>query len=307
MRDIYETRVVLEQHAIREAIPRIDKEDPGDGRGGSREDAGYFDSGDEPAAFAEHERFHFTIYDPAGSAWTMHVIRQLWASAGRYLRLAASVRPAPDEFVAEHRAIYDAVTGRRRRFGYRASDREPAHDRAVSPETYEGCRIGWTDSPCMFDVVPPPRNFIRVTELWNQMQIDWAIASPFAMSSDAGAHAFAAGGNAIDAALATAVSLTVTLPDNCALGGDMIALLREPDGSVTTINASGPAAASVSAEQLRREHGARCRSSGPHPVTVPGILAGWEALWGLAANCPGRTPSLWASIRLVTDCRSRRR
>jgi DNA-binding GntR family transcriptional regulator len=39
----------------------------------------------------------------------MHVIRQLWASAGRYVRMAASVRPAPAQFVAEHRAIYDAV------------------------------------------------------------------------------------------------------------------------------------------------------------------------------------------------------
>jgi DNA-binding GntR family transcriptional regulator len=39
----------------------------------------------------------------------MHVIRQLCASAERYLRLAASVRPAPEEFVAEHRAIFKAV------------------------------------------------------------------------------------------------------------------------------------------------------------------------------------------------------
>ena len=120
----------------------------------------------------------------------------------------------------------------------------------------------------------------------NQMQNDWAIASPFAMSSEAGAQAFAAGGNAIDAALATAVSLTVTLPDNCALGGDMIALLREPDGSVITINASGPAAAAVSAERLRREHGRSMPIVGPHPVTVPGLLAGWETLWGHGGALP---------------------
>ena len=115
-------------------------------------------------------------------------------------------------------------------------------------------------------------------------QTDWAIASPFDLSSAAGADAFAAGGNAIDAALATAVSLTVALPDNCALGGDMIALLREPDGSVTTINSSGPAAAAVSAEELRREHGQTMPIVGPSTVTVPGILAGWETLWGHGAN-----------------------
>lgn len=117
-------------------------------------------------------------------------------------------------------------------------------------------------------------------------QTDWAIASPFDLSSDAGADAFAAGGNAIDAALATAVSLTVTLPDNCALGGDMIALLRKPDGSVTTINSSGPAGASVSAEQLRRKHGSTMPIVGAPTVTVPGILAGWEALWGHGADLP---------------------
>ena len=115
-------------------------------------------------------------------------------------------------------------------------------------------------------------------------QTDWAIASPFDLSSAAGADAFAAGGNAIDAALATAVSLTVTLPDNCALGGDMIALLREPDGTVTTINSSGPAAAAVSAEELRQKHGQTMPTVGPSTVTVPGILAGWEALWRHGAN-----------------------
>jgi hypothetical protein len=41
------------------------------------------------------------------SALTMHVIRQLWVSAARYLRLAASVRPAPEEFVAEHQEIVE--------------------------------------------------------------------------------------------------------------------------------------------------------------------------------------------------------
>jgi DNA-binding GntR family transcriptional regulator len=39
----------------------------------------------------------------------MHIIRQLWASAERYVRLAAGVRPAPEVFVAEHREIFEAV------------------------------------------------------------------------------------------------------------------------------------------------------------------------------------------------------
>ena len=109
MRDIYETRVVLEQHAIREALPRIDEAVLQKAELALAEMQRCFDSGDEAAAFAAHQRFHFTLYEAAGSAWTMHVIRQLWASAARYVRMAASVRPAPAQFVAEHRAIYDAV------------------------------------------------------------------------------------------------------------------------------------------------------------------------------------------------------
>jgi DNA-binding GntR family transcriptional regulator len=109
MRDIYETRVVLEQHAIREAIPRMNTDALRKADQALTEMQERFDAGDERAAFAAHETFHFTLYESAGSSWTMHVIRQLWASAGRYLRLAASVRPAPAEFVAEHRAIYEAV------------------------------------------------------------------------------------------------------------------------------------------------------------------------------------------------------
>ena len=87
----------------------------------------------------------------------------------------------------------------------------------------------------------------------------------------------------------------------------MIALLREPDGSVTTINSSGPAAAAVSAEELRQEHGQTMPIVGPSTVTVPGILAGWEALWGHGANLPGPMPSLSESIRLGTEFRSGRR
>ncbi len=137
MRDIYETRVVLEQHAIREALPRIDQAVLEEAESALAEMQRCFDSGHEAAAFAAHQRFHFTLYEPAGSAWTMHVIRQLWASAGRYVRMAASVRPAPAQFVAEHRAIFDAVA---------AGDSELAAERLIEnlrtterllTETYE--------------------------------------------------------------------------------------------------------------------------------------------------------------------------
>jgi DNA-binding GntR family transcriptional regulator len=111
MRDIYETRVVLEQHAIRTAIPLATDSQLARADRALDEMAAGFAAGRERQAFAAHQAFHFSLYEPAGSAWTMHSIRQLWASAERYVRLAVAVRPAPKLFVAEHREILDAVVG----------------------------------------------------------------------------------------------------------------------------------------------------------------------------------------------------
>ena len=117
------------------------------------------------------------------------------------------------------------------------------------------------------------------------MAADRAIASPHVLSTEAGIDAYAKGGNAIDAALATAASLTVTLPDNVALGGDLIALLREPDGTVTVVNASGPAPAAIPLDELRAAR-PEMPVRGPHTVTVPGLIAGWDALHAKGANLP---------------------
>jgi DNA-binding GntR family transcriptional regulator len=110
MRDIYETRVAVERHAVSRAMSQLTG-DKLEIAGGAldRMESG-FAQGDERAAYQAHQAFHFALYEPAGSAWTMHIIRQLWASAERYVRLAAAVRPAPEAFVAEHRKIFDAVS-----------------------------------------------------------------------------------------------------------------------------------------------------------------------------------------------------
>jgi DNA-binding GntR family transcriptional regulator len=111
MRDIYETRVVLEQHAVRLAIPKLTDENLRDADAALDRMEESFAADRQAEAYQAHQAFHFALYEPAGSAWTMHVIRQLWAAAERYVRLAAGVRPAPDLFVAEHRQILDAVVG----------------------------------------------------------------------------------------------------------------------------------------------------------------------------------------------------
>jgi gamma-glutamyltranspeptidase len=117
-----------------------------------------------------------------------------------------------------------------------------------------------------------------------------ALATPHSLSTTAGVEAFRRGGNALDAALTAAASLTVALPDNCSLGGDLIAIIRRPDGQVVVVNASGPAAAAIDVDAVRERHGHGMPSFTADTVTVPGLLDGWETIWDLGAERP------WAEI-----------
>jgi gamma-glutamyltranspeptidase/glutathione hydrolase len=85
------------------------------------------------------------------------------------------------------------------------------------------------------------------------------------------------GGNAADAAVATAAALNVTEPCMTGIGGDCFALYYEAaTGRITALNGSGRAPARLSLERVAADgisdvlpmHHA-------HTVTVPGTCAGW--------------------------------
>ncbi|GAS92414.1 gamma-glutamyltransferase family protein [Mycolicibacterium brisbanense] len=105
-----------------------------------------------------------------------------------------------------------------------------------------------------------------------------AIASPHALATEAGLNAFRDGGTAIDAAIAAAAVLTVVYPHNVALGGDLIALVREPNGAVHCINSSGWAPRDIDVATLRATFGRSLPARDVNTVTVPGGVRGWEAL-----------------------------
>jgi gamma-glutamyltranspeptidase/glutathione hydrolase len=112
-----------------------------------------------------------------------------------------------------------------------------------------------------------------------------ALATPHHLATEAGAEAFRAGGNAIDAAVAAAATLTVVYPHNCAVGGDVIAIVQTPEHGAIVVNGSGAAAAATSADDLRRAH-AQMPLAGAVPVTTPGAVAAWETLLSLGGRCP---------------------
>ena len=124
-----------------------------------------------------------------------------------------------------------------------------------------------------------------------------AVAAPHTLAVEAGLEAAAAGGNALDAALAAAAVLVVAYPHQCGLGGDLTALVRDPDGSVVAVLSLGAAPAAVDVAALRAA-GTRMPRQGALTVTVPGVVAGWAELAALGARL-GLGPPLQRAAALA--------
>ena len=101
------------------------------------------------------------------------------------------------------------------------------------------------------------------------------VATSQPLAAQAGAAVFARGGNAIDAALAAAITLTVVEPTMNGLGGDGFALVWDGD-ALHGLNASGRAPAAWSPQRFAGL--AEMPRRGWESVTVPGMVSGWVAL-----------------------------
>lgn len=106
------------------------------------------------------------------------------------------------------------------------------------------------------------------------------VASSQPLASAAGAQILAAGGNAIDAAIAANAVAGLTEPMMNGIGGDLFAIVYEAKtGKVYGLNASGWAASGVTAELVAsKTTNGRMPQSGVWSVTVPGMVAGWDAM-----------------------------
>jgi len=124
------------------------------------------------------------------------------------------------------------------------------------------------------------------------------VATSQPLASQAGIEVLRDGGNAFDAAVATAAALNVVEPTSTGLGGDVFALYRTADGEVGAMRSCGGAPADATIENVR---GALAEDEnadsyypddggyavddageagmpfyGPHAVTVPGTARGEE-------------------------------
>ena len=105
-----------------------------------------------------------------------------------------------------------------------------------------------------------------------------ATSQPLAVA--AGLELLARGGNAADAAVATAAALNVTEPTSTGIGGDCFALYYDAaTRQVTALNGSGRSPAALTLDRVRRAGiDEQLPPFHPFTITVPGACAGWADL-----------------------------
>src|SRR2546426_3154588 len=119
------------------------------------------------------------------------------------------------------------------------------------------------------------------------------VASPHHLASAAGLAVLASGGNALDAAVATNLTLGVVTPYLCGYGGDLFALIWN-DG-LHAYNGSGRAPGAATLEAVRDAVGSsRMPAHGPLAVTVPGAVEAWFVLLERFGTQPFATLAEWA-------------
>jgi gamma-glutamyltranspeptidase / glutathione hydrolase len=105
------------------------------------------------------------------------------------------------------------------------------------------------------------------------------VATSHVQASQAGAQILARGGSAVDAAIAANAVLGVTEPMMNGIGGDLFAIYWDAKtGKLYGLNASGWAPKGLTIEHLRAKGETAMPPAGIDSVTVPGAVAGWQAL-----------------------------
>src|SRR5262249_27981305 len=101
------------------------------------------------------------------------------------------------------------------------------------------------------------------------------VASSQPLAAQAGLSMLMKGGNAVDAALATAITLTVVEPTGNGIGSDAFAILWD-GGKLHGLNASGRSPVAWTPERFKGR--TAMPATGWDSVTVPGAVSAWVAL-----------------------------
>lgn len=115
------------------------------------------------------------------------------------------------------------------------------------------------------------------------------VVAPHRAAAKAGAEILRAGGNAIEAMLATAATIAVVYPHMNAIGGDGFWLIREPGRPPRYIEACGGAGSKATITAYRDKGYDRMPTRGPDAaLTVAGAVSGWLLAHELSTSLGGR-------------------
>jgi gamma-glutamyltranspeptidase/glutathione hydrolase len=112
------------------------------------------------------------------------------------------------------------------------------------------------------------------------------VATSQPLAATAGLGILRAGGNAVDAALASAIAHTIVSPGSNDIGGDLFAIVWDGE-RLHGLNASGRSPAALTLEAV--SGGTSMPTHGWLPVTVPGAPAGWRDLHERFGSLPFET------------------
>ena len=106
------------------------------------------------------------------------------------------------------------------------------------------------------------------------------IAAAHPLIVNAGLDVLRGGGNAVDAAVAAALTASVVMPEMCGLGGDLFAIVHSPGSQPVAVLGSGIAPRSATIEQMRAAGGGTGKMplTGPLSIGVPGMVHAYGAL-----------------------------
>lgn len=132
------------------------------------------------------------------------------------------------------------------------------------------------------------------------LQAQGLVVSQDRFASEAGAATLRQGGNAVDAAVATAFALAVTHPAAGNLGGGGFLVLRTASGEATTFDFREKAPAAARPDMFLKDGvpDPELRHEGLRSVGVPGSVAGLHLAWSRKGHLPWKK-LLAPAIRLA--------
>jgi gamma-glutamyltranspeptidase/glutathione hydrolase len=113
------------------------------------------------------------------------------------------------------------------------------------------------------------------------------VAASQPLAARAGVQILERGGNAVDAAIAANATIGLMEPTGNGIGGDLFAIVYWAEtGELVGLNSSGWAPAGLTVELLASKGIEEMPRRGIYSVTVPGVVAGWDALRSRFGNLP---------------------